>query len=68
MKTQDQIHPNDRREQSINTWERAFLLTLKSHRLMRRRLEELNSWDNTNGNNYEHEVKVEALKRLLSVS
>jgi hypothetical protein len=62
----DQVHPNDRRESYINTWERAYLLTLKSERAMRKRLAELNSWDNSNGNSYEHEVKVEALKRLLA--
>lgn len=69
MKTEDKslVHPNDRREQSINTWERAYLLTLKTERAYRLRLKELQSWDNTNGNVYEHDVKVEALQRLLGI-
>jgi hypothetical protein len=62
---EDQVHPNDRREQSVNLWERAFLATQKSERNFKKRLNELETWDDCNGNNYEQEVKIEALKRLL---
>jgi len=61
----DMITTAERREMSINTWERAFLVTLKTTRLFKRRLKELQTWDNCNGNDYEREVKIEALQRLI---
>lgn len=56
---------DDRIEQSINTWERAFSLSLKKKGAFRLRLKELETWDNLNGNVFELSVKIEALRRLL---
>ncbi len=59
------ITDNERRETSINLWERAYLVTQKSERNFTKRLKELETWDNCNGHEYERSVKIEALKRLL---
>ena len=65
MLTKSQVHPNDRRAQSIELWERAYLLTLKSERAFKKRLKELETWDDCNGHEYERQVKIEALKNLI---
>jgi hypothetical protein len=59
------IHPNERREKSIQTWMNAYNVTLKSDKKLRARLRELETWDTCNDNAYEHSVKVEALQRLI---
>jgi hypothetical protein len=56
----------ERVEQSIQTWMSAYNVTLKTDRAFKKRLEELNSWDDCNGNSYEHNVKTQALQRLIS--
>jgi hypothetical protein len=59
------ITKNERFESLVNTWERAYLVTLKKERLFISRLKELEIWDTCNGNTVEWHAKIEALKRLL---
>lgn len=64
MKTDGDISIQ-RFELSIQTWMRAYGATLKTKKNYEKRLSELESWDNSNGNEYEHTVKVAALKNLI---
>lgn len=56
----------ERMESYINTWEKCYQVTLGTQRKYKKRLKELEEWDTCNNNEYEREVKTEALKRLIS--
>ena len=60
----DFVTQNQRRESLINTWERAFLVNLKTKRQFKKRLNELQTWDIMN-NEFERNCKIQALNRLL---
>ncbi len=54
---------NDRFEKSVLTWMAAFKQTMNIPQ-MKRRLKELQTWDNSNGNSHEHRAKKHALIKL----
>ena len=51
---------------SITTWQRAYTVTLKTRKAKQLRLDELLTWDKSNGNIWEHTAKVTALQNLLN--
>jgi len=53
-------------EQYVSTWMRGFRITQVSKKAKQRRLQELQTWDTCNGNQFERETKIEALNRLLN--
>jgi len=53
-------------EQSVQGWISIHQLTLKKRVAYKMRLDELESWDDCRGNEFERKVKIESLKRLLN--
>lgn len=50
----------------VETWMRAYSVTLPTEKQKERRLKELQTWDESNGNAIEHRAKKHALIRLLN--
>lgn len=63
--TESIITKNEDRERLIKTWERAYLVTQKSQRNFKKRVKELETWDNTS-NEFERNCKIQALKNLIN--
>lgn len=52
-------------EESVKIWMQTFKSVLKRKSMYKSRLTEFLTWDDCKGDQYNHAVKIEALKRLI---
>lgn len=53
-------------EALVATWKEAYKITQPTKKQKQKRLQELLTWDDSNGHHTEREAKSEALRRLLN--